>query len=262
MNPQTLTSTLSSLRKAGSIFGVIFSRQSEVLFSDAPFVPDRVADMARVLDDIAFYFQKDNRNADQLAFGYDGGNLLIVFDELFRLIVLHSIQDEVDFVAKAARAFIKDYQMSLFAQDLKNGRSIEEAQAAMLQNEVPKPILPEQEERGEELRPTTQRIALKAKKAIDPTEPINPSMLVSHAAAPAEAAEPPSGSGYAEEHIEQPSAGEELEPSPRTTTISQAVEEELESSAVELHREHTAPILAPVQPESTLPPPRKPKIKR
>ncbi len=260
MNPQTLTSTLSSLRKAGSVFGVIFSRRSEVLFSDAPFVPERLSSMAEVLDDIAFYFQKENRNADQLAFGYDGGNLLIVFDEVYRIIVLHSIQDEVDFVAKAARAFIKDYQMSLFAQDLKKGRTIKEAQAAALQSEIPHPEEKEEEERGEELRPVTQRIALKAEQAVDPTEPINPQLLVNRMASE-------SSSSYADEHVPEIEEDQAVETpdeteAPMTATLAEAVEEEADASEVALNREITAPILAPVQPESTLPPPRKPRIRR
>ena len=275
MSPQTLTSTLSSLRKAGSIFGVIFSRRDEVLFSDAPFVHDRLKGMAEVLDDIAFYFQKDDRNADQLAFGYDGGNLVIVFDEVYRLIVLHSIPDEVDFVAKAARAFIKDYQMSLFAQRLKTGDSAPESEPSALQSEIPKQAEEKKEPaQVEEAHPVAERIERQAEKAVDPTEPINPQALVAKSepvVVPAVQSVPAAESGaYAVEHASVSAdvvdgSGDSREktlPTPATSTLSEAIEEEKEASEVVLNREITAPILAPVQPESTLPPPKKPSLKR
>ena len=333
MNPQTLTSTLSSLRKAGSVFGVIFAKQNEVLFSDAPFVPERVTEMAGVLDDIAFFFQKENRQADQLAFGYDGGNLLIVFDELFRLIVLHSIHDEVDFIAKAGRAFLKDYQMAVFANELRMGLTVEQAQAAMIQSAIVRPEEPEPEPRDEEARPITQQISLKAEKAVDPTEPINPDPVVkptepinpaaatatagtatptpapqqqqqpaptpapSPAPAPAASPEPASPdpaptptpastpSVPVQKPLNRPAAEkqeaatsdepgkEQQQPAAATqtqskteaekiSTLEKVIEEETKASTVELNREHTAPILAPVQPESTLPPPKKVKVKR
>ena len=329
MNPQTLTSTLSSLRKAGSVFGVIFAKQNEVLFSDAPFVPERVTEMAGVLDDIAFFFQKENRQADQLAFGYDGGNLLIVFDELFRLIVLHSIHDEVDFIAKAGRAFLKDYQMAVFANELRMGLTVEQAQAAMIQSEIVRPEEPEPEPRDEEARPITQQISLKAEKAVDPTEPINPDPVVkptepinpaaaaatattggatptpapqqqqqpapTPAPAPATTPEPASPdpvptpastpSVPVQKPLNRPAAEkreaatsdetgkEQQQPAAATqtqsiteaekiSTLEKVIEEETKASTVELNREHTAPILAPVQPESTLPPPKKVKVKR
>jgi hypothetical protein len=48
-----------------------------------------------------------------LVFGYDGGHLLILLLGEFRMVVLHHQADEVDFVARAGRAFLKDYAMDL-----------------------------------------------------------------------------------------------------------------------------------------------------
>ncbi len=60
-----------------------------------------------------FLFAQEQRTPDQLVFGYDGGHLLILLLGEFRMVVLHHQADEVDFVARAGRAFLKDYAMDL-----------------------------------------------------------------------------------------------------------------------------------------------------
>jgi hypothetical protein len=111
MNSQTIQSTLASLRKAGSIFGVLFSQDGETLFSDLAYTPERVTEFTAILDDIGYYFDQEGRDPDALAFSYDGGNLVILMQDGLRLVVLHHDADEVDFIASAGGAFIKDYQM-------------------------------------------------------------------------------------------------------------------------------------------------------
>ncbi len=111
MNSQTIQSTLASLRKAGSIFGVLFCQDGETLFSDLAYTPERVTEFTAILDDIGYYFDQEGRDPDALAFSYDGGNLVILMQDGLRLVVLHHDADEVDFIASAGGAFIKDYQM-------------------------------------------------------------------------------------------------------------------------------------------------------
>ena len=111
MNPQTIQSTLASLRKAGSIFGVLFCQDGETLFSDLAYTPERVTEFTAILDDIGYYFDQEGREPDALAFSYDGGNLVTLMQDGLRLVVLHHDADEVDFIASAGGAFIKDYQM-------------------------------------------------------------------------------------------------------------------------------------------------------
>lgn len=111
MNPETLEATLAALRKAGSIFGVLFTRDSETLFCDLAYTPERIAEFTAILDDIGFYFEQENRDPDTLAFSYDGGNLVILLKDGLRLVVLHHNADEVDFIASAGGAFLKDFRM-------------------------------------------------------------------------------------------------------------------------------------------------------
>ena len=174
MKGETIQSSLSALKSAGSVFGVILSQESEVIYSDVPFSSDRVAHVATVLDDIGFYFKKENRVVDQLAFGYDGGSLVVVIDEPYRIIVCHSQQDEIDFIAKAAKSFLIDYQMGLFAAEFE--RVLNQQSALETVSPEPKDITPEQIKVQEPHRPGTQRITLKAEKGFDDTEPLQPRM--------------------------------------------------------------------------------------
>ena len=113
MSPQILTSALGTLRNAGSVFGLLFTRGQEVIFQDTSFSDDRIREVALTVDDIAYYFEQEKRSPDQLAFGYDGGSLLILLHGEFRIVLFHHHIDEVDFVARAARAFLKDYEMGI-----------------------------------------------------------------------------------------------------------------------------------------------------
>jgi hypothetical protein len=113
MSPQIFASSLDSLRNAGSVFGLILSEGQEVIFDDTSLTPEGVRELATTLDDIAYYFEQEKRNPDQLAFGFDGGNLLILISGEYRLVLFHHDTSELDFVAKAGRAFLKDYLTGL-----------------------------------------------------------------------------------------------------------------------------------------------------
>jgi hypothetical protein len=125
MNPETIQSTLASLRKAGSIFGVLFIQDGETLFSDLAYTRDRVTEFTEILDDIGYYFDQERREPDTLAFSYDGGNLVILMQDGLRLVVLHHKADEVDFIASAGGAFIKDFKISKSVQEFTENGAIE-----------------------------------------------------------------------------------------------------------------------------------------
>jgi len=116
MTPQTFASAIGGIRHAGSVYGFILAHGHDVLFHETPFSEIRIRELAAALDDIVYYFEQEKRRPDQLAFGYDGGNLLILLLEDFRLVVFHHLADEVDFIARASRAFLKDHLMSRWIQ--------------------------------------------------------------------------------------------------------------------------------------------------
>jgi hypothetical protein len=110
-----------------------------------------VTEFTAILDDIEYYFNQEGREPDALAFSYDGGNLIILMQDGLRLVVLHHDADEVDFIASAGRAFIKDYQM---------GKSVREFTENGV-TEIPKSV------------PAPARDAEPNRK-VEPTSPISP----------------------------------------------------------------------------------------
>lgn len=116
MTPETFAAELAAIRHAGSVHGLVLMRGREILFQDSPYTGTRVNELAATLDDIAHYFEQEKRTPDQLVFGYDDGHLLILLSWDYRLVVFHYEGEEVDFVARAARSFLKDYAMDSLAR--------------------------------------------------------------------------------------------------------------------------------------------------
>jgi hypothetical protein len=112
MIPQNFASALDALMHSGSVFGVFLTRGHDLIYQDTTFPESRISELVTILDDIAYYFEQAGRRPDQLSFGYDGGNILILLRDDLRLVLLHHQSDEIDHVAKASTAFLKDYGMS------------------------------------------------------------------------------------------------------------------------------------------------------
>ena len=185
-------------------------------------------EVVALIDDILEYVSNQGREVDQLCFGYDGGNLVIVTDDDYRLIVMHMQPDEVDFIAKAARAFLIDFQVGLFAEQLSGENP--RLTGSGLTRELPPVVIPgefpeepsEQQGAAPETAPTQSSIPLIPKG--------QPVAATDSAASPAP----------------------RIIPSPGVERSQSEAQGEAEASAPGAH-------LAPNQPESTLPQPRKPK---
>ena len=108
MTPKTRTATLKALKRAASVYGVMLQREHDIIFSDLSFDTEKVKKLSGVVDDIVYYAQ-EKLVPDQLAFRYDGGNLVILFKEAHRMVILHHDANEVDRITSAAAAFFRDY---------------------------------------------------------------------------------------------------------------------------------------------------------
>ncbi len=117
MSPQIVATALNSLRNAGSVFGLMLAKGHEILYHDAPYPEEFLSDLATTVDDISYYFEQNHRQADQLAIGYDGCNILLVMHGPYHLLVFHHHAEEIDFISKAAASFLKDYEMGLLADE-------------------------------------------------------------------------------------------------------------------------------------------------
>jgi hypothetical protein len=245
MSKESIQGPLSALRNAGTVCGVSLARGSEVLVNLFPFSEARVADMAMALDDIQAFFRQNGRSVDQMSFGYDGGCVTLVEDGEFRLIVMHMLADEVDFIAKAARAFLADFQLNLFAEQIAAGNTRlngfvtgAPAPAALMQID-------------EEAKPTEPMPVKERRPVLPPRVP--PKEVPQPVPAKAEP-EPASAKG----ETAAPEPGNETtgDPAPESGGIGEDWVPDLKELPA---LPATAVRLADHQPDSTLPPPRRPK---
>lgn len=94
---------------SGTVRGVCVLKRGEVVFERFPYSASRLVKVCRVVEGLCKEFRDQGRSVDQMAFGYDGGNLLAVSVKDYRLIVMHLMNDEIDFLATAGRAHLEDY---------------------------------------------------------------------------------------------------------------------------------------------------------
>jgi hypothetical protein len=235
MSKESIQGPLSALRNAGTVCGVCLTRGSEILVNLFPFSEARVGDMAMALDDIQAFFRKNGRSVDQMSFGYDGGCVTLVEDGEFRLIVMHMLADEVDFIAKASRAFLADFQLNLFAEQIAAGNT----RLVGIVTESPAPAtLMEPEKPKAAEKPAAKRPVLPPAATPNPTPQPKP----------------------------VPPLAEPVTPTPGDSSSTQT-DGETEKSDDDWVPElkelpglpPTAVRLADHQPDSTLPPPRRPK---
>ncbi len=107
----TLKATLDSLRLVGTVRGVCLCRDGEILENLFPFSPKRMQALCDEGTDIFSDFVDRERDIERLVMGFDGGQLVMLADGELLLLLMHMIPDEADFVAKAGRAFLNDYRL-------------------------------------------------------------------------------------------------------------------------------------------------------
>lgn len=116
MSKESIQGPLSALRNAGTVCGVCLARETEVLVNLFPYSEERINDVVAAVEEVGRFFAEKGRSVDQMSLGFDGGCLCVVEDGEFRLIVMHLSPEEVDFIAKAARAFLADFQLGFFTE--------------------------------------------------------------------------------------------------------------------------------------------------
>tara|TARA_R110002096_G_scaffold54841_10_gene141362 strand:- start:790 stop:1257 length:468 start_codon:yes stop_codon:yes gene_type:complete len=139
MSPKGLASVLKALKKSGSVFGVLLSKGHDTVISDVPYGPESVEELSGILDDISYYFAQEKRNPDQLAFSYDGGNLVILFKGDYRLVVLHHNSGEADFISKSATVFLRDY---VTGEAVRSFKATSRPSASVVENQGTEGVVP------------------------------------------------------------------------------------------------------------------------
>jgi len=106
-----LKTTLVSLSQVGTVRGVCLCSDGQILENLFPFSLQRMQSLCDEAIDIFSDFSGRGRDVERLVIGYDGGQLVILADGGLLLLLMHMIPDEADFVAKAGRAFLNDYRL-------------------------------------------------------------------------------------------------------------------------------------------------------
>ncbi|NOX99393.1 MAG: hypothetical protein GXP30_06645 [Verrucomicrobia bacterium] len=104
----TSTEPLEVLIAAGTVRGTCLLNNGEVIYETFPYSAARLVKVCRVVEGLTKEFKNQGRNVDQMAFGYEGGNLLAVSVGNHRIIIMHLMNDEIDFLAQVARACLED----------------------------------------------------------------------------------------------------------------------------------------------------------
>lgn len=99
---------LETLIASGTVRGTCLLNNGEVVYEKFPYSAARLVKVCRVVEGLTKEFNAQGRSVDQMAFGYEGGNLLAVTVKHYRVIIMHLMNDEIDFLAKIARAHLED----------------------------------------------------------------------------------------------------------------------------------------------------------
>ncbi len=114
MKPKTFSGSLSVIRNAGSVQGLLLARGDQILHCDLMGGEPKAREITTLIEDISVYFEETQRNPDQLFFEYQGGNVLLLLMDQYRMMILFQSPEEVDVIARACRSFLKDYAMGQF----------------------------------------------------------------------------------------------------------------------------------------------------
>ena len=104
---------IDALLSVGTVRGVCLARGADVLVNRFPFSDGRLLKLCVEVEQILEEFAERGRSVERMVFGFDGGHLVIQLVDDVRLLIMHLIPDEADFVAKAGRAFLADHREAI-----------------------------------------------------------------------------------------------------------------------------------------------------
>ncbi|WP_038171826.1 MULTISPECIES: hypothetical protein [unclassified Verrucomicrobium] len=117
-NPITpsLRASLERLKHAGSVNGLCLSWRRQILVSLMPYEDFRVEQLVQVLNDGRDHFQSGGtRLVDSLWLGFPDVHALVVFAGDISVVLLHTRQEEADFLTGVVKTFLNDAQLLVAA---------------------------------------------------------------------------------------------------------------------------------------------------
>ena len=137
----SLRASLERLKHAGAINGLCLAWRRQVLVSLMPYEDFRVEQVVQTLQDAREHFQSNGTRAiDSLWIGFLDVHALAVFVSDITIVVLHTRQEESDYITGVVKTFLNDAQL-LIAAALSPSNTEEEGESWLPQ---PQPINPNQ----------------------------------------------------------------------------------------------------------------------
>lgn len=112
----SLRASMERLKHAGSINGLCLAWRRQVLVSLMPYEDFRIEQVIQTLNDARDHFQSNGtRDVDSLWMGFLDVHVLAVFAGDISVIVLHTRQEESDYLTGVVKTFLNDAQLLIAA---------------------------------------------------------------------------------------------------------------------------------------------------
>lgn len=112
----SLRASMERLKHAGAINGLCLAWRRQVLVSLMPFEDFRLEQVIQTLNDARDHFQSNGTRAiDSLWMGFLDVHVLSVFAGDISVIVLHTRQEESDYLTGVVKTFLNDAQLLIAA---------------------------------------------------------------------------------------------------------------------------------------------------
>jgi hypothetical protein len=107
----SLRSALERLKHAGAVNGLCLAWRRQILINLMPFQDFRVEQAVHAMQEAREHYAGGGHDVQCFWFGFDGVHMLGCFHGECALLVLHTRAVEVDFISRAAAAFLEDAQL-------------------------------------------------------------------------------------------------------------------------------------------------------
>jgi hypothetical protein len=112
----SLRASLERLKHAGSVNGICLAWRRQILVSLMPFEDFRVEQLVQILNDGRDHFQSGGgRTMDSFWMGFPDVHALVVFAGDISVVLLHTRQEESDFLTGVVKTFLNDAQLLVAA---------------------------------------------------------------------------------------------------------------------------------------------------
>lgn len=112
----SLRASMERLKHAGAINGLCLAWRRQVLVSLMPYEDFRIEQVIQTLNDSRDHFQGDGTRAiDSMWMGFLDVHVLAVFAGDISVIVLHTRQEESDYLTGVVKTFLNDAQLLIAA---------------------------------------------------------------------------------------------------------------------------------------------------